>query len=283
MNYFPFHIGDYAAHTGHLEPMEDLAYRRLLDLYYLREQPIPIDVQATAKLIRMRAMQAEVQAVLNEFFELTEIGWTHSRVDAEIAKMQEKQGASEERDEHEKTRMQKHRERRAAMFAQLAEVGVYPAFNAKTGELERLITENPAKPVTAVVTPPVTNGDTAIVTFPVTPVTPGPSLVTTLATAIPTPTPTPTPTPKEKNTSAVAQPIGVSNSVWQDFLKHRRAKKAPLTETAMDGIEREAERAGWGLEDALRETITRGWQSFKAEWVSGQPSSGTNGGQVNFI
>lgn len=36
MNYFPFHVGDYAAHTAHLEPLEDLAYRRMLDAYYLR-------------------------------------------------------------------------------------------------------------------------------------------------------------------------------------------------------------------------------------------------------
>ena len=50
MNYFPFHVGDYSAHTGHLEPMEDLAYRRLLDQYYLREGPLPADIQATAKL-----------------------------------------------------------------------------------------------------------------------------------------------------------------------------------------------------------------------------------------
>jgi len=40
MNYYPFHVGDYAAHTAHLEPMEDLAYRRMLDVYYLREEPL---------------------------------------------------------------------------------------------------------------------------------------------------------------------------------------------------------------------------------------------------
>ena len=40
MNYYPFHIGDYASHTRHLTLMEDLAYRRLLDLYYLHERPL---------------------------------------------------------------------------------------------------------------------------------------------------------------------------------------------------------------------------------------------------
>ena len=49
VNYYPFNLGDYAAHTGHLEPMEDLAYRRLLDVYYMREEALPSDIQYTAK------------------------------------------------------------------------------------------------------------------------------------------------------------------------------------------------------------------------------------------
>lgn len=91
MNYYPFHLGDYAAHTGHLEAMEDLAYRRLLDLYYLREEALPVDVQATAKLVRMRSHASDVESVLNEFFTLTDAGWTHERCDEEIEKMQDKQ------------------------------------------------------------------------------------------------------------------------------------------------------------------------------------------------
>ena len=91
MNYFPFHVGDYAAHTAHLEPMEDLAYRRLLDLYYLREGPLPADIQVTAKLVRMRSMSADVDSVLREFFTLTDEGWRHSRCDAEITEMLRRQ------------------------------------------------------------------------------------------------------------------------------------------------------------------------------------------------
>jgi uncharacterized protein YdaU (DUF1376 family) len=91
LNYYPFNVGDYAAHTAHLEPMEDLAYRRLLDQYYLREGPLPADIQATAKLVRMRSMAADVEAVLREFFTLTDEGWRHSRCDAEVEKMQDKQ------------------------------------------------------------------------------------------------------------------------------------------------------------------------------------------------
>jgi uncharacterized protein YdaU (DUF1376 family) len=91
MNYYPFNVGDYAAHTAHLEPMEDLAYRRLLDVYYLREGPLPADIQATAKLVRMRSMASDVESVLREFFTLTDEGWKHSRCEAEIVRMQDKQ------------------------------------------------------------------------------------------------------------------------------------------------------------------------------------------------
>lgn len=91
MNYYPFHLGDYASHTGHLEPMEDLAYRRLLDVYYMREGALPADIQVTAKLVRLRSCAADVESVLNEFFVLTEDGWRHQRCDSEIKKMQDKQ------------------------------------------------------------------------------------------------------------------------------------------------------------------------------------------------
>ena len=91
MNYYPFHLGDYSAHTGHLEPMEDLSYRRLLDVYYMREGALPADIQVTAKLVRLRSCAADVESVLNEFFVLTEDGWRHTRCDEEIAKMQDKQ------------------------------------------------------------------------------------------------------------------------------------------------------------------------------------------------
>jgi uncharacterized protein YdaU (DUF1376 family) len=91
MNYYPFHVGDYASHTGHLDPMEDLAYRRMLDAYYLREGQLPTDVSEVSRLIRLRDQTAIVRDVLNEFFEQTPDGWRHIRCDVEIAKMQDKQ------------------------------------------------------------------------------------------------------------------------------------------------------------------------------------------------
>jgi hypothetical protein len=61
----------------------------------------------------------------------------------------------------------------------------------------------------------------------------------------------------------------VDADVWQDFVALRKAKKAPLTKTAVDGIRAEADKAGLTLEAALRVCCERGWAGFKAGWVSG--------------
>lgn len=71
--------------------------------------------------------------------------------------------------------------------------------------------------------------------------------------------------PKRKRTS-VARPDGVSEQVWEDFSALRTKRRAPITETALRGIQREAEKAGISLEAALSTCCERGWQGFKAEW-----------------
>ena len=72
-----------------------------------------------------------------------------------------------------------------------------------------------------------------------------------------------------KNRKA-AKPDDVTDQTWQDFNALRERKRAPLSPTALTGIMREAEKAGWSLERALVESIERGWQAFKAEWVKGR-------------
>jgi uncharacterized protein YdaU (DUF1376 family) len=67
--------------------MEDLAYRRLLDHYYLHEASIK--QRDIARQIGMRDHEQEVLTVLNEFFISAEDGFIHPRADAEIAKFKE--------------------------------------------------------------------------------------------------------------------------------------------------------------------------------------------------
>jgi len=85
MNFYPFHIGDYISHTSHLSDEEDLAYRRMIDLYYLNEQPFS-DPVAVAR--RVKADLSIIQALLSEFFVLEDDCWHNKRADMEIAKYQ---------------------------------------------------------------------------------------------------------------------------------------------------------------------------------------------------
>lgn len=86
MIWYKFHLGDYITHTLHLSDAEDLAYRRLLDLYYMSEKPIPLDTESVSRKIRLDLDITE--SVLNEFFERTEEGYRNTRCDEEIARYQ---------------------------------------------------------------------------------------------------------------------------------------------------------------------------------------------------
>lgn len=88
MNFYPHHIGDYLTATAHLTWVEDCAYRRLLDLYYSREQAIPADLVQASRLCRAATKEERkaVETVLAEFFTLTAAGWTHSRCEQELVK-----------------------------------------------------------------------------------------------------------------------------------------------------------------------------------------------------
>jgi uncharacterized protein YdaU (DUF1376 family) len=84
MHYYQFHIGDYATHTRHLNPIEDIAYRRLLDIYYLHERPLSDCLTTVARQINMREYETEVNAILTEFFDHIDGGYINSRADKEI-------------------------------------------------------------------------------------------------------------------------------------------------------------------------------------------------------
>ena len=85
MHYYQFNIGDYASHTAHLDPLEDIAYRRMLDYCYLNECGLPEAIESIARVIRMRTHCDCIATVLQEFFFSHDDGtWHHTRVDSEI-------------------------------------------------------------------------------------------------------------------------------------------------------------------------------------------------------
>jgi uncharacterized protein YdaU (DUF1376 family) len=204
MHFYKFHIGDYKSATAHLSNEEDLAYRRLLDMYYDTEKPIPLETDWVAR--RLRVGSEVVATVLADMFQETEKGWINPRCEDEIKEY--------------------HR------IADRARA------NGKAGGRPKKPSGNPvgtqSKPDGKLTTnhEPLTNNQ-----------------ITT------------------QRTSAPVCPQGVSEQVWKDFLAVRKAKRSPITETALLAIDKEAGKAGWSLEKALSECVARGWQSFKAEWV----------------
>jgi len=88
MNFYSFHIGDYASATRHLSWDEDMAYRRLLDAYYSREQPLSLDRRQVYRLVGAadKRQREAVDTVLVEFFDEHPDGWRNARADEEIAK-----------------------------------------------------------------------------------------------------------------------------------------------------------------------------------------------------
>ena len=94
------------------------------------------------------------------------------------------------------------------------------------------------------------------------------------------PSPSPSPLPLTSTSRkprakpcGIQKPEGVSDKTWKDYSLTRQK---PLTETALDGIQREAQKAGWTLESALQECVVRGWRGFKAEWVMNRASFNGN-------
>lgn len=67
---------------------------------------------------------------------------------------------------------------------------------------------------------------------------------------------------------------GITGQEAEDFLQIRKAKRQPLTETAMRLIAGEAEKCGMAARDAVLYAIGNGWGSFRAEWLQNKTFGG---------
>nr|DAJ38475.1 MAG TPA: replication protein O [Caudoviricetes sp.] len=70
----------------------------------------------------------------------------------------------------------------------------------------------------------------------------------------------------KKSESDLLAEFGIVGQLAEDFLKLRKAKNAPITETALKGFQREAAKAGISLSDAITIAIERNWRGFSASW-----------------
>ncbi|HFA2400478.1 TPA: replication protein [Neisseria gonorrhoeae] len=76
---------------------------------------------------------------------------------------------------------------------------------------------------------------------------------------------------------------GITGQAAADFLQVRKAKRQPLTETAMRLIAADAEKCGMTALQAAEYAIASGWASFRAEWLQNKTfgRSGNRGGPTH--
>ncbi|CAB4152735.1 Protein of unknown function DUF1376 [uncultured Caudovirales phage] len=202
MNYYPFHIGDYISHTSHLSDAEDLAYRRMIDLYYQTEEPFK-DIAWVAR--RIKSTSEIVKLLLEEFFEFDSDVWRSKRADEEIAKYRLKADSARNANRI-KT------EKKSALITELK--------SELKSEQNHIVTNNQE---------PITNN-------------------------------------QEPNINTIT-PEGVSDEVFKDFCKLRKGLKAPVTQTAINGLAKEGQKANLTLEQVMILCCQNGWRGFKAEWI----------------
>ena len=81
--------------------------------------------------------------------------------------------------------------------------------------------------------------------------------------------------------TSVACPPDVDQQIWDDWKQLRKAKKAPVTETVVDGARKESIKANMSLNDFLAVWCSRGSQGLQADWLKPEDKNLSKTGQMN--
>ena len=245
MHIYRHHIGDYDSATAHLTWAEDMAYTRILRLYYRNDGMLPSCERAICRLIRATSKEERiaVDTVLNEFFVRSEDGWKNKRADEEIAEYQAR--ANKNREHGKKGgRPRKHE---TQMVSE----------NNPNGFCEETQMVSEKKPTKN--QEPITNNQEKDKNI-------NPAPAKAVAVLV----------PKPDQLALLAEVPDLSDQVAKDFLTVRRAKKSPLTATALALIAKESAKAGITTAQAIAIATARGWVSFKADWIMSDDSQKTH-------
>lgn len=73
-------------------------------------------------------------------------------------------------------------------------------------------------------------------------------------------------TQKKSTALTLLAQFGITEQLAEDFITHRKAKTAPITKTALERLQKQADLAGLPLAEVAEIMIERGWRGFKASW-----------------
>ena len=76
---------------------------------------------------------------------------------------------------------------------------------------------------------------------------------------------------------------GVSMRHAAEWLATRKAKNLPLTRTAWEQTQEEAQKAGLSIGDAIKASCANGWAGFRAQWLKPKERDAAPGGQTSAV
>lgn len=268
MNFYPFHIGDYASATRHLTWTEDAAYRRLLDVYYVRETALPAEKRQVYRLVLATTdeQREAVDTILEEFFELTDAGYSHKRCDIELAAAKEKSskaaqsararwGDAKQQDVAMRSPSDAHTDRNANASLEACDLPAQAGGNA----VSSLVSDAPhdANDANALSEACERTEKECVRHAPKT----NPKTNKEIAKAIYTP------------------PEWVPAEQWSEFVQMRKAmRNVPFTGAAAKGVVSELDKLrGQGFDPAelLSLAVTNGWRTVYPPKGRAMPSAGT--------
>lgn len=232
--YMQLYVADYLADTAHLTTEEHGAYLLLLFSYWQTGKPLRSDrLASVARLSNER--WANVEQTLKEFFHVSKGIWTHFRVEADLAKVDSK------------TKKNSEAGKLSAKARALAKQALEEAQSTNVAtDVEQTYQRNVNH---------ARSGDTD----------------------------TDTDTKQDQKHCAENKPeraktinakslvaMDVPEQIAKDWLAVRKTKRAPLTQTALEGVKREADKAGKTLAQAIEIAARNSWAGYKASWIEDQ-------------
>lgn len=312
MNYYQFHLGDYAVSTRGLSWDEHCAYRMLIDLYYAREEPISLDRQLVYRqtMARSKRQRAAIDLVLADYFTETPEGWVNERCERDLAAYRLKgerasqagmasaaarRARAQQSDEAELPNERPMDDGHGLNTGSTDDeqpfndrsTDVQPAPNSRSTPVQPT---NNQKPITkrknlTPLTPRARAAERALQAESAAGAEPDAQPAPGMQTAGMADPPEASRSRPRRTTDPAAwrgvmteQPPDVPDDLWRDFCALRKARGAPVTARALAGVRREAGKAGATMPEALAFMVERGHQGFIVDaWMKQAQASGPPG------
>ncbi len=233
MNFYARYPGDYARDTQDLSLAEHGAYALLLDYLYGTERLLPNNPVGLYRVCRAHTDEEKqaVDSVIARFFTETSWGFTNSRFERDIVPA--------------KARIDAARQNGSRGGRPRKDIGGEPVENPAGFQNETQV-ETQSEPSSKA------------------------HQLQTVVTLKPKGLSVGEHSKGNDRARVAKRPDDVSDEVWLAFKTLRAAKRAPVTDLALIGMRREAEKAGLALQEAMTICVQFGWQGFRAEWYAGR-------------